>query len=60
VSMQLLVNEFSMILSCKYLPKQESYTDLAPDVKRLNERCIANGEEVTSLTQLTLLDIHDH
>ncbi|DBA87998.1 TPA: hypothetical protein ACH3X1_004980 [Trebouxia sp. C0004] len=41
----LLVNEFSMILSCKYLAKQESFTDLAPDVKRLNDRCIANGEE---------------
>ncbi len=36
----------------KYLSQQESYTELAFHVKRLNDHCIANGEDATSLTQL--------
>ena len=47
-ALQLMVNESCLIVQCLFLKNQENYTDPAPHVKRLNERCIAHGEEVTS------------
>ena len=45
---QLLVNEYNIIVSLRFVKHQESYTDLAPDIviAKINQRSIALGGKV--------------